>query len=163
MPQSAESPAFDWSSIPCALRIVTVALALLFALYIYLVYKAWKGNTAKPDLVAEEKTRGVTAVAGFITVGVAAASILLAAAGVLLAFEPSQSHISTKVFSDLVIATVWLVISLIFGVFAAAWIVNHVHHRASVAEHPLVMAASSGQFVALIVGSIYFVIAFFLF
>jgi uncharacterized membrane protein YsdA (DUF1294 family) len=163
MLQSAESPAFDWSSIPCALRIVTVVLALLFALYIFLVYKAWKDNAAKTDLVAEEKTRGVTAVAGFITVGVAAASILLAATGVLLAFEPSQSHISTKVFSDLVIATVWLVVSLIFGVCAAAWIVNHVHHKTSVAEHPLVMAASSGQFVALILGSIYFVVAFFLF
>lgn len=148
---------------PCALRIVTVVLAVSFALYIFLVYGAWKDNAAKTNLEAEEQTRGVTAVAGFITVGVAAASILLAATGVLLAFEPSQSQISTKVFSDLVIATVWLVVSLICGVFAAAWIVNHVHHKTSVAEHPLVMAASSGQFVALVLGSIYFVVAFFLF
>lgn len=154
---------FDWSSIPCALRVITVVLASLFALYIFLVYKAWKGKTAKADLTPEEKTRGVTAVAGVITVGVAAASILLAGTGVLLAFEPSQSLISTRVFSDLVIATIWLVVSLVLGVFAAAWIVNHVHHKTSVAEHPLVMAASSGQFVALILGSIYFVVAFFLF
>jgi uncharacterized membrane protein YsdA (DUF1294 family) len=163
MLRSAEYAAFDWSSIPCALQIVTVVLALLFVLYMLLVHKAWKDNAAKGGLEAEEKTLGVTAVAGFITIGVAAASILLAASGVLLALEPSQSHISTKVFSDLVIATVWLVISLIFGVIAAAWIVNHVHHKTSVAEHPLVMAASSGQFVALILGSIYFVVAFFLF
>lgn len=163
MLRTAEYPGFDWSSIPCGLRIVTVILGLLFALYILLVYQAWNNHTAKTNLEAVEKTGGVTAVAGFITVGVASASILLAGSGVLLAFEPSQSHISTKAFSDLVIATVWLVVSLIFGVFAAAWIVNHVHHKTSVAEHPLVMAASSGQFVALILGSIYFVVAFFLF
>lgn len=146
-----------------ALRIVTVALVLLFAGYVVRVYQAWEGKAPKTDLDTEEKIGGVTAVGGFITVGVAAASILLAGSGVLLALEPSNGHITTKAFTDLAIATVWLVVSLVFGVFAAAWIVNHVHHRTSVAEHPLVMAASSGQFIALILGSIYFVIAFFLF
>lgn len=163
MSRGTEYPGFDWSSLPTALRIVTVALALLFALYVILVYKAWKGNAPKTDLDTEGKIGGVTAVGGFITVGVAAASILLAGSGVLLAFEPSHGHMTSEVFSDLVIATVWLVVSLIFGVFAAAWIVNHVHHRTSVAEHPLVMAASSAQFIALILGSLYFVVAFFLF
>jgi hypothetical protein len=161
--RAVESPGFDWGSIPLALRIVTVALVLLFAAYVVLVYKAWNEKAAKTNLGTEEKIGGVTAVGGFITVGVAAASILLAGSGVLLAFEPSNSHITTEAFTDLAIATVWLVVSLIFGVFAAAWIVNHVHHSTSVAEHPLVMAASSAQFIALILGAIYFVVAFFLF
>jgi preprotein translocase subunit SecG len=145
------------------LQVITVILAILFAAYIVGVYRAWNKRTAKTDLQPEEQTRGVTAVAGFITVGVAAASILLAGSGVLLAFEPSQSQISSEAFSQLVIATVWLVVSLILGVLAAAWIVNHVHHDTSVAEHPLVMAASAGQLVALILGSIYFVVVFFFF
>lgn len=161
--QAVEKPGFDWCSIPLALQIASVALAFVFVLYVAVVYNNWKSKTTQPNLEAAEKTLGVTVIIGFATVGVAAASVLLAGAGVLLTFQPNDSSISTEAFSELVIAAVWLVISLFFGALAAAWTVNHVHHGRSVAEHELVMAASSGQFAALVIGSIHFVVAFFLF
>lgn len=161
--QGVEKPGFDWCSIPLALQIASVALAFVFVLYVAAVYQKWESNDSRSDLKTDEKTLGVTVIIGFATVGVAAASVLLAGAGVLLTFQPNDSAISTEAFSELVVAAVWLVISLFFGALAAAWTVNHVHHGQSVAEHELVMAASSGQFAALVIGSIHFVVAFFLF
>jgi hypothetical protein len=161
MTPAVQHSSFDWHSLPCALQVFTVLAAVLFLLYVICAYGEWgKRNNSRN---AEERALGVSAVSGFITVGIASASILLAATGVLLAFEPGHSRIPTKAFTDLAIATVWLVISLISGAFAAAWTVNHVHHQKSVAEHPLVMTASSAQFIALILGAVYFVVAVFLF
>lgn len=153
---------FEWFSLPLPIELFTIVVALVFILYTVAVWQAWDDIEAKAGLPAETKTLGVTAIGGFITVGVAAASILLTGTGVLLALEPSHQEIPTKVFTVLTLAVVWLVVSLVAGILAAAWIVNHANHDRNVIEHPLVMAAASAQFLSLIFGAVYFVLAIFL-
>lgn len=159
----ATRPSFSWASLPDGLQAVTVVLGVIFIGFGILVYRAWKGRTRASDLSSEAKAMAMTAVGGFITVSVAGASILLAGTGVLIALEPGGSSVPADVFTDLGLTTIWLVLSLICGAVAAAYVINHVHQLHSVAEHPLVMAFSAAQFVALVLGAVYLVIAIFLF
>jgi preprotein translocase subunit SecG len=143
-------------------KVTTVILAVVFVGYGLIVYTAWNRRT-QSEWSSEAMGLAVNAVGAFITVSVAGASILLAAVGVLIALEPSGRPIPREVFSDLGLATVWLVVSLICGALAAAYVINHIHQKKSVAEHPLVLAFSAAQFAALVLGAIYFVIAMFSF
>ena len=156
-------PSFAPTSLPVWLQVVTVLFLIAFGVYLWAVHRAWKAKTPKGDLRVGEKTLAVTAVGGFITVSVAGASILLAGTGVLLALEPGNTPLPTRVFTDLGVATAWLVVSLVCGAIAAAYVINHIHHKQSVAEHPLVMAFAAAQLLAFAVGAIYFFVAILLF
>ena len=158
-----EHSSFSWKSLPIFLQIASVGALAIFLGYILGVYLNWNSTPAKTDLGEEAKATAGSAVLGFITVSVAGASILLTGAGVLLTLEPGKAPVSAQVFTDVTIATVYLGASLICGTFSAAYVVNHIHHLSSVAEHPLVQACAAGQFVSLIFGACFFISAFFLF
>ena len=111
----------------------------------------------------DERAMAASSVGSFVTLGIAAAAVLLTGAGVLLGVEGGATPLPHRVFSQLVIATGWLVASLIFGALSASYVINHIHHPGSVAENRLVNFFGAGQLCALAVGAVYFMLSIVLF
>jgi hypothetical protein len=111
----------------------------------------------------DERAMAASSVGSFVTLGIAAAAVLLTGAGVLLGVEGGAAPLPHRVFSQLVLATGWLVASLIFGALSAAYVINHIHHAASVAENRLVNFFGAGQLCALVVGATCFMLSIVLF
>jgi hypothetical protein len=111
---------------------------------------------------SSERAMGAQSVGTFITVSVAGAAILLAASGVLLGIEPNRQTVPPRVFTELSLGIVWLVLSLACGIVAASFVLNHLHHADSVAKHPLVETCAAAQLCALLFGGISFMISVFL-
>jgi hypothetical protein len=152
---------FRWKSLPWPVQALDVALPILFFLYTFLVYRSWTGNI--PYRAPADREIGSYAVGTFITVAVAGASLLMTAVGVLLSLKPLGNPVPRDVFTELVVAALWLVVSLAAGAISASYVLNHLHFGQSVAEHPLVIAFASAQLLALIVGATLFVVSLFLF
>lgn len=111
----------------------------------------------------DERAMAASSVGSFVTLGIAAAAVLLTGAGVLLGVEGGATPLPHRVFSQLMLATGWLVASLIFGALSASYVINHIHHPGSVAENRLVNFFAAGQLWALVVGAIYFMLSIVLF
>jgi hypothetical protein len=66
---------------------------------------------AAPAGSVDERAMAASSVGSFVTLGIAAAAVLLTGAGVLLGVEGGATPLPHRVFSQLVLATGWLVAS----------------------------------------------------
>lgn len=111
----------------------------------------------------DERAMAASSVGTFVTLGVAAAAVLLTGAGVLLGVEGGAAPLPRSVFTQLVIATAWLVASLLFGAISASYVITHIGHTRSVAAVRLVIVFAAAQFLALVVGALDFMLSIVLF
>jgi hypothetical protein len=127
------------------------------------VAAAEKAVAAAGPNSADGRAMAASAIGSFVTLGVAAAAVLLTGAGVLLGVEGGATPLPRSVFTELVLATGWLVLSLVFGAISMSYVINHIHHSESVAENRLVVFFAAGQLAALVIGAVYFVLSIVLF
>lgn len=153
---------FDWLSLPRAVQALDAFLVVFFFLYITGSCLAWRARN-RTEIENHERNLAAASVGTFITVSVAGAAILLTGTGVVLGLKPGDNAVPQDVFTQLVLATVWLVWSLFCGVVAASYVLNHIHRKQSVAEEPLVMTFATAQLTALWIGGVMLVIGLFLF
>ena len=140
--------------------LIDVVLLLGGLVYVLAAGETWSGTPAERDY--NERLIGANAAGAFITVGVAASSILLATVGVLLSLGSDKQPLESEVVTQLTVAALWLVASLVFGVVAAAYALSHVHTKHSVAETAIVIKAATTQLVGLAAGGICLVVGLFL-
>ncbi len=153
---------FSWDSLPTSVQIIDIVVWVGGIAYTLAALRAWL-TLGATEMLDAERAIAVNAVGTFITINVAAASVLLAGVGVLIGLGFGNEPVPQDVFTELTLAAVLLVISLFCGAVSAAYIVNHVHHSKSVAENFLVMTTSTAQFISTVGGGVFFVTAFFLF
>lgn len=153
---------FDLEVLPTAAGIFDVAVFALAVFYVAFASLAWASRNAD-SIEDPERELAVSAVGTFITVNIASSSVLLVGVSALIGLGFGSEPVTPTVFTQLTLASLWLVASLSFGAISAGYIVNHVHHAKSVAENSLVMTTATGQMISNVCGGIFLATAFFLF
>jgi hypothetical protein len=156
---TADVGGFSLRHLGRALGLVDLALVAGAALYLVAAVRSW---TAAGDDRAVANDTAPSAVGGLIGVAATAASVLMAATGVVLGLGAGSTPISAQASSQLTLTAVWLVLSLIAGTLSASYVLTHIHHRESVAENPYVVGCATAQLVALVGGGVFFTVSLFL-
>lgn len=125
--------------------------------------RAEEAEARATDNSQEQRAMAASSVGSFVTLGVAAAAVLLTGAGVLLGVEGGGTQLARSVFTELILATGWLTLSLILGAISASYVITYIRGTQSVAEKRGVMFPAACQLGALVVGAIYFMLSIILF
>lgn len=149
---------FTWQSLPLLVQSIDAFLALIATAYVWMTFKQWR-RQQPIERSSEERDRAAEAVGSSLTMLTTADSIFIASIGVVLQANSSVNGAST---TQMLISGVGFVIAILLGAFSAIYLLNHVHHMTSVAEHPLVIGYAVGQFAFTVVSAAMFVISFFL-
>jgi hypothetical protein len=153
---------FSWDSLPTFAKGVDIFIALCALTYTAGAFGAWSHRSKEQRNDPAERNLAISAIGSFLTLNTTANSILLAGVGVLSRLPTTSGTVSKELFTQLLLAGFCFLASLVFGAMAAAYVINHVHHKTSVAENAYVMGFSVAQFGSTVGGASYLTIALFL-
>ena len=152
---------FSFASLPNAVLIADGCIAGVYLLYIVSVATAWTYHPTS-DRGLDERKLAVTAVGSFVTVNVAASSILLTGAYLFFRVGFGGKQVPTDIFTQLVLTSFWFVLSLLFGLISVSYLLNQIHSNRSVVENRLVIVPAAIQFGGTVGGACFFAITLFL-
>lgn len=151
---------FCWHCLPFLVKLIDIGIALLAVIYIIAAFRAWA--RARPiNRKPEELDRAAAAVGNSIMIFTTADSILVTGVGILTQARASALSPSAVV-TQLLLSGIGFVVAILFGMLATTYLLNHLHHENSVAEHHLVMGYAVGQFTLTLAASAFFLISIFL-
>ena len=152
---------FDWYSLPLAVQVLDISICVVVVIYTIVVIIA---RTMRSAGVVSDSERGmaVAAVGNFVTVNVAAASIILTGVGVIAGLQLKGSVDSPQVATQLSLTGVWLATSLLCGGLTAAYVISLLHRDQSVAQNTWVLGYAVAQLGCTFGGASYLAIMLFL-
>lgn len=148
---------FRLGSLATSTQIINATAVVIACVYAIVAYRSWQ--TKGPDRPDADLDRAVTAVGMFITVGVAGASVLATGTGVVLGVGGGKKPLPAAVTTELTLAMGALVLSLVFGVISASYVLTQLHQRTSVAESAPVIVCATIQMLSMAFGGLAFMLS----
>jgi mannitol-specific phosphotransferase system IIBC component len=153
---------FDLSSLSNGIKFFDFVILILVIIYSTIAFVSWK-HQPKKERDIKERELGIRAIGRSLAIFTTSSSILLTAVGLISKLNFPTGSIPNEIFTQLIIAGFFFLLSIVFGVISSTYILNHVHHKQSVVENFHVMGFAITQFGFTIAGSCFLLITFFLF